>query len=107
MWWCAVEQEDQGEYEGAHAARFWSSESCQQGQTAAALSELRCQQITDDTKLKGGYPVMHKLTRVPPIRSKSTIAAGIELSFANSGEMPQKGMVNYRLLEHPLLDSFS
>jgi hypothetical protein len=50
---------------------------------------------------------MHKLTRVPPIRSKSTIAAGIDLGFADSGEMLQKGMANYRLLEHPLLDSFS
>jgi hypothetical protein len=50
---------------------------------------------------------MHKLTRVPPIRSKSTIVAGIELGFADSGEMLQKGMVNYWLLEHPLLNSFS
>jgi hypothetical protein len=50
---------------------------------------------------------MHKLTRVPPIRSKSTIAARIELGFADFGEMLQKGMANYQLLEHPLLDSFS
>jgi hypothetical protein len=35
---------------------------------------------------------MHKLTRVPPIRSKSTIAAGIEHGFADSGEMLWKGM---------------
>jgi hypothetical protein len=38
---------------------------------------------------------------------KSRIAAGIDLGFADSGEMLQKGIANYRLLEQPLLDSFS
>jgi hypothetical protein len=49
---------------------------------------------------------MHKLTRVPPIRSKSTIAARIEHGFADSGEMLRKGMEKIRRLSPPLLDSF-
>jgi hypothetical protein len=49
---------------------------------------------------------MHKLTRVPPIRSKSTIAAGIEHGFADSGEMLRNGMEKIRRLSPPLLDSF-
>jgi hypothetical protein len=48
---------------------------------------------------------MHKLTRVPPMRSESMIAAGIELGFADSGEMLRKGMTDCRRLELPLLDS--
>jgi hypothetical protein len=35
------------------------------------------------------------------------IATEIEHGFADSSKMLQKGLANYRLLEHPLLDSFS
>jgi hypothetical protein len=50
---------------------------------------------------------MDKLTRVPPMRSESAIAAEIELGFADSGETLQKGMTDCRRLELPLLDSLS
>jgi hypothetical protein len=59
------------------------------------------------TKNKGGCLEMDKLTRIPPMRSESTIAAGIELGFADSGETLQKGTTDCRRLELPLFDSLS
>jgi hypothetical protein len=59
------------------------------------------------TKNKEGCLEMDKLTRVTPMQSESTIAAGIELGFADSGETLEKGTMNYRRLELPLFDSLS
>jgi hypothetical protein len=49
---------------------------------------------------------MHKLTRILPIWSTTTIDDGSELSSADSSEMLRKGTMDYRLLEPPLIDSF-
>jgi hypothetical protein len=59
-----------------------------------------------DTKNNRGCLEMDKLTRVPPMRSESVIAAGIELKLADSGEHLRKGIAKSQRFRPPLLDYF-
>jgi hypothetical protein len=50
---------------------------------------------------------VHKLTRVLPRGSTTALVDGIELGFADSGELLQKGTAKFIQLRPSLLDSFN
>jgi hypothetical protein len=59
-----------------------------------------------DTKNNRGCLEMDKLTRVPPMRSESVIAVGLEFKLADSGEHLQKEIAKSQRFRPPLLDYF-
>jgi hypothetical protein len=106
MRWCGIEVEEQGQYEGTNAARFWFREHRRRRAYTAAGGGLRLHQATDDSKHKERFQEMHKLTRYAMRSLMRSIVVGYELEVKNSMNSGGKGMADSQWLSPLQLDSF-